>query len=432
MILKINPIATLQGELRPPSDKSLTHRAYMFAGLANGDCYVRMPLTGEDCESTLKCMGQLGLTHEWIKGNEIRLTPMADWRQPEQALDCGNSGTTMRLLSGLIASRPLDCTLVGDASLTRRPMNRIAVPLRDMGARVEGDTPPLHILGGSLRGIHYQSSVPSAQVKSCILLAGLRAEGITRVTEPTLSRDHTERMLTAMGVELDYPLPAMDDSSYAVELHGGQVDLQSFQLTVPADISSAAFFLVAAAALPQGQLLVRDLLMNPSRTGLLDVLRLCGVQMNSGEDRSELGEPVADLEIRAPDSLHPFKIDADMVPRLIDEIPALAVLATQCHGVTEIRGARELRVKESDRIEVMAEGLRAMGADVETYEDGLSISGPTCLNGTSIHARGDHRIAMSFAIAGLLAEGETIIEGAEAIDTSYPNFEVDLMRLSIV
>ncbi|HSI72163.1 MAG TPA: 3-phosphoshikimate 1-carboxyvinyltransferase [Fimbriimonas sp.] len=432
MILKINPVATLQGELRPPSDKSLTHRAYMFAGLANGDCYVRMPLTGEDCEATLRCMGQLGLGHEWIGVNEVRLVPMSEWRQPGSYLDCGNSGTTIRLLSGLLASRPLDCTLVGDASLSRRPMNRIAAPLREMGANVEGDTPPLHIVGSQLQGIRYQSPVPSAQVKSCILLAGLGAEGVTRVTEPTLSRDHTERMLTAMGVELDYPVPAMGEDAYSVELHGGQTGLRPFRLTVPSDISSAAFFLVAAAALPQGQLLVRDLLMNPSRTGLLDVLRQCGVPMDSGEDRSELGEPVADLEIRAPDSLRPFKIDAEVVPRLIDEIPALAVLATQCHGVTEIRGAAELRVKESDRLEVMAEGLRAMGADIETYPDGLSISGPTCLNGTSIHARGDHRIAMSFAIAGLFAEGETIIEGAEAIDTSYPNFEVDLMRLSIV
>jgi 3-phosphoshikimate 1-carboxyvinyltransferase len=232
-----------------------------------------------------------------------------------------------------------------------------------------------------------------------------------------------------MGVQFNYPIPT--DDRYSVSVEGGQRP-SAFELTVPADISSAAFFLVAAAALPQGQLLVRDLLMNPTRTGILDVLRQCGVPMAMSDDRSELGEPVADLEIRAPDFLRPFQIDSTMVPRLIDEIPVLAVLATQCNGVTEIRGARELRVKESDRIETMAVGLRSMGAEVETYEDGLSISGPTPLKGAYVEANGDHRIAMSFAIAGLLAGGETIIDGAEAIATSYPSFENDLMRLCIV
>ena len=428
MRLTVTPVVSLQGELRPPSDKSLTHRSYMFAALADSPSVVRMPLRGEDCESTLRCMNQLGLRHEWIGSEEVRLMPTNEWQQPKTHLDCGNSGTTIRLLSGLLASRPLDCTLIGDESLSRRPMNRIARPLREMGATVEGETPPLRIRGAALHGIRYDSPVPSAQVKSCVLLAGLGAEGVTTVQEPTKSRDHTERMLTAMGVSFSYPLV---DEGYSVSVEGGQRP-SGFEFTVPADISSAAFFLVAAAVLPEGRLKVRDLLMNPTRTGILDALRQCGVPVSMSEDRSELGEPVADLSIQAPGFLKPFRIDGDMVPRLIDEIPVLAVLATQCNGVTEIRGAKELRVKESDRIETMAAGLRAMGASVETYEDGLSISGPTPLTGALVEAKGDHRIAMSFAIAGLFARGETVIEGAEAIATSYPSFEADLQRLSVV
>jgi 3-phosphoshikimate 1-carboxyvinyltransferase len=357
--------------------------------------------------------------------------PAREWMQPRSNLDCGNSGTTMRLLAGLIASRPMSATMVGDASLSRRPMSRIAQPLREMGAEIEGDKPPLHIRGGNLTGIHYQSPVASAQVKSCVLLAGLRADGPTSVTEPVISRDHTERMLAAMGVKLDYPMPGSGTSGYSVSLEGGQRP-RAFEIAIPADISSAAFFLVAAAIVPGSSLVLRDLLLNPTRTGVLDVLRQTGVPLGFGPDRQELGEPVGDIEIRSQGHLRPFKIDGAMVPRLIDEIPVLSVLATQCAGVTEIRGAKELRVKESDRIETMAQGLRAMGADVETYDDGLSINGPTALHGATIDAQGDHRIAMSFAVAGLIAGGETIIEGAEAIATSYPGFHDDLMRLAIV
>jgi 3-phosphoshikimate 1-carboxyvinyltransferase len=427
--LEVSPVATLQGELRPPSDKSLTHRAYMFAAIADGESVVRNPLRGEDCESTLRCLNQLGLRHEWKSLDEIRLIPTRAWQQPKSDLDCGNSGTTMRLLAGLVASRPLSCRLIGDESLSRRPMNRIADPLRLMGADVEGSTPPLHISGGALHGIEYRSPVPSAQIKSCILLAGLNAEGRTTVIEPSRSRDHTERMLSSVGVEFGYPM--MNQDGYAVQVQGGQVP-SGFEFSVPADISSAAFFMVAAAILPEGHLNVRELAMNPTRTGILDVFRQCGILVSASEDHEELGEPVADMEMRAPSQLKPFAIDGELVPRLLDEIPVLAVLATQCHGVSEIRGAKELRVKESDRIETMAEGLRAMGADVETYEDGMSISGPTRLRGTLVEANGDHRIAMSFAVAGLIAEGPTVIEGAEAIATSYPAFQEDMMRLSVV
>lgn len=423
MTLEISPVAGLEGIFRPPSDKSLTHRAYMFAAFAEGESHVRMPLRGEDCESTLRCMNQLGLRHEWISPTEIRLIPTPEWQQPRTALDCGNSGTTMRLLSGLVASRPLDCTMVGDASLSRRPMKRIAEPLRLMGASFEGDTPPLHIVGGDLRGIDYMSPVASGQIKSCVLLAGLRASGTTTVREPSLSRDHTERMLRAMGVQVT--------TEGGVSLRGGQT-AHGFELTVPGDISSAAFILVAAALLPRSELTVRDLSVNPTRTGILDVLEQCGVPFALHNEREELGEPVADLELRAPRVRKPFHIMGDLVPRLIDEIPVLAVLATQCEGTSVVRDAREMRVKETDRIEVMASGLRSMGADVETFEDGFAITGPTPLRGTLINAAHDHRIAMAFSIAGLIADGGIRIDGAESIATSYPEFTQDLMRLTIV
>lgn len=423
MTLEISPIANLQGVLRPPSDKSLTHRSYMFGAIANGESRVRMPLRGEDCESTLRCMNLLGLRHEWITPTEVRLIPTGEWQQPHMPLDCGNSGTTMRLLSGLLASRPLDCTMIGDASLSRRPMKRIAEPLRLMGATVEGDTPPLRIVGGQLKGIDYVSPVASAQVKSCVLLAGLRAEGRTSVREPNPSRDHTERMLRATGVKIE--------TGDVISLEGGQTP-HGFELTVPADISSAAFFLIAAAVLPGAYLSVQDLSVNPSRTGIFDVLEQCGVPFSIQNERLELGEPVADVEIRGRRSLLPFEISGPLVPRLIDEIPVLAVLATQCEGTSIVRDAREMRVKETDRIEVVAAGLRAMGASVETFEDGFAITGPTPLKAARIEASHDHRIAMTFAIAGSIAEGTTVIDGAESIATSYPEFMNDLMRLSVV
>jgi 3-phosphoshikimate 1-carboxyvinyltransferase len=372
-------------------------------------------------------MSAMGLGYEWIGDEQVRLTPAKEWNSPVESLDCGNSGTTIRLMSGLIASRPIEATLVGDASLSRRPMKRIADPLRLMGAEVKGETPPLLIKGGDLKAIDYRSPVASAQIKSCILLAALRADGTTTVWEPSLSRDHTERMLRACGVEVE--TEAGDGFLHTVK--GGQ-QAHGFEFTVPADISSAAFFMVASAILPEGNLTVRDLSVNPSRTGILDVLEQCGIDVFIGDPRHELGEPVADVEIRPRKGLKPFKIEGALVPRLIDEIPVLAVLATQCQGTTRIRDAKEMRVKESDRIELMADGLRRMGAKIDTFEDGFDIHGPTPLCATAVDARGDHRIAMSFAIAGLIAEGETRIDGADSIATSYPNFEKDLYALSII
>ncbi len=418
MRLEVTRAKSFRGEIRVPSDKSLTHRAYMLGAIASGSCRVRAPLRGEDCEATLSCLSAMGLGFEWVSDSEVVLRPAQEWNEPAGDLYCGNSGTTMRLLAGLVASRPILGRFTGDASLSKRPMGRIAEPLRLMGAEIEGEKPPLTVRGSScLAGVDYRSPVASAQVKSCTLLAGLRASGPTTVTEPSLSRDHTERMLLAMGAPV-----RRNGLSVTIE---PTEQLSPFELTVPADISSAAFFMVAATIVGDGEVLFRDLSVNPTRTGILDVLESSGV---SGE-RKELGEPVADVLVRGGDR-KAFEISGDLVPRLIDEIPVLAVLATQCEGTTVIKDAGELRVKESDRIERMAMGLRAMGAEVETFPDGIAISGPRSLHGTEIDAEGDHRIAMSFAVAGLVADGVTVIEGAESIATSFPGFEAELRRLS--
>ena len=427
MQLRVERAHRIGGELRPPGDKSLTHRAYMFAAIAEGQSVVREPLQGEDCDATLSCLAQLGARASRMGAREVSISGSSNWVSPKDELYCGNSGTTMRLLSGLIASRPITATLTGDASLSRRPMKRIAEPLRLMGAEIEGDTPPLLIHGGELEGISYDSPVASAQIKSCVLLAGLRARGSTKISEPSLSRDHTERMLSALGVPVEEGTEA-GGRPYA-RIEGGAV-VQPFEITVPGDISSAAFVLVAASLLPGSDLLLRDVGVNPSRTGILDVLLEAGVDVQVMNSRSELGEPVADLGVSAPAGLKPFEISGALVPRLIDEIPVLAVLATQCEGTSVIRDARELRVKESDRIELIASGLRAMGAAVETFEDGFAVTGKTSLRGATIESHLDHRIGMAFAIAGLIAEGTTTIEGADAIATSFPNFESELRRLT--
>jgi 3-phosphoshikimate 1-carboxyvinyltransferase len=426
MTLSVGRVASLQGEFRPPSDKSITHRAYMLAAIADEPSLIRRPLRGEDCEATLRCLAQLGTQFDWMTDEDVRIIPPSEWMQPSQDLYCGNSGTTMRLLSGLIASRPLRCTLTGDESLSKRPMKRIAEPLRQMGAEVEGDTAPIHIRGGQLKGIRYHTPVPSAQIKSCVLLAGLRADGETTVIEDAASRDHTERMLDALGVPISYNFP-----EHGVTVKGGLVP-SALELTVPGDISSAAFFLVAAALIPGSEVIARNVGVNPTRAGLYDVLLQCEADARSQFEGLEVGEPMASLAVKFKAGLKPFEIDGGLVPRLIDEIPVLAVLATQCEGVTKIRGAKELRVKESDRIEAVAGGLRAMGAKVEVFEDGMEIEGPTPLKATTIHANGDHRIAMAFAVAGMIAEGTTKIEGAETIKTSYPDFESEMWRMIVV
>ncbi|MEI7985195.1 MAG: 3-phosphoshikimate 1-carboxyvinyltransferase [Armatimonadota bacterium] len=423
MNLNFSRLAAIQGDFRPPSDKSLTHRAYMMAAIANSESIVKNPLRGEDCESTRNCLIRLGLRHQELSSTEFRLIPTEEWTQPNELLDCGNSGTTIRLLSGLIASRPLKVTMIGDASLTKRPMKRIAEPLRLMGAQFEGDTPPVTIQGGQLQAIAYSTPVASAQIKSAILFAALKANGTTSVTEPSLSRDHTERMLSAIGINVER-------NDLTVSIAGGQ-QASGFEFDVPADISSAAFLMVLAALLNGSLVTAKDLAVNPTRAGILEVFQQVGVPFELTNERVVLNEEIADVTVGTAPILRPFTIEGDLVPRLIDEIPILAVLATQCEGTSTIRGAKELRVKESDRIAVMADGLTRMGAKVEVFEDGMALNGPTPLSGIQVDSHLDHRIAMSFAIAGCIASGTTEVQGAESIRTSFPNFESELYRLGI-
>jgi len=427
MDLKVErPDWPLTGSVRPGSDKSLTHRAYMLAASAGGDCVIRHPLRSADCERTLAALISLGAKVASIVPEQVRMRPVDPWKQPAGPVDCGNSGTTMRLLAGLIASRPLDVTLEGDASLSKRPMQRVAEPLRLMGATVEGDTPPLRIVGGALRGIEYATPVASAQVKSAILLAGLRATGDTWVSEPSLSRDHTERMLQGLGVDVKHRQTS--DGTNSIGVPGGS-RWDGFEFSVPADISSAAFFLVAAAMIPRSEITLEAVGINPTRTGVLDVLGAAGAQFWLSDRGEELHEPYGDLTIHSAESLRAFDLSGDLVPRVIDEIPILAVLATQCEGTSTFRDVGELRVKECDRIAVMADRLTTMGAEVETWEDGFSVKGPTPLHGARMNADGDHRIAMALAVAGLIAEGTTHIVDPECIHTSYPEFTIHLGAL---
>lgn len=412
--MQVGKVPKLQGGVRPPSDKSLTHRAYLFGAMGRGETVVENPLEGEDCEATLRIVGQMGVFHQRKKGR-THILGREDWQTPPADLDCGNSGTTMRLLAGALAGRPgLSATLVGDSSLSKRPMGRVVKPLAAMGAQIDGEKAPLRVHGTHLRGVRHTSPVASAQVKSCLLIAGLRAEGETWVTEPSLSRDHTERMFTALGV----PLLREDGLTVGVKAAGWD----GFKFRVPGDISSAAFWLVAAAVVPGSEVTLKDVGLNPTRTGVLDVLRQAQAGVGVYPTGDELGEPVGVVEVHFVQDLRPFTIEGALVPRLIDEIPVLAVLATQCHGTTVVRDAQEMRVKETDRIAKVTEGLRAMGADIEATDDGFVVNGPTRLKAARIEAAEDHRIAMTFTVAGMIAEGTTTIDGAESILTSYPTF----------
>lgn len=413
-MVQVHAVKKLQGSIRPPSDKSLTHRALMFGSIARGKSEIRQPLMGHDCIATEIIVQQLGARVERVEHHAVSLSG-ATLCSPQNALDCGNSGTTMRLMCGLLAGRGIDAMLIGDASLSKRPMRRVVDPLTLMGASIQGDNAPLTILAVTkLRGIDYTTPVASAQIKSAILLAGLTADGATRVTEPSRSRDHTERMLSALGA----PIEANDKS---VTISQGW-QLPAFSFEVPADISSAAFWMVAAGLIKGSEVEFRDIGINPTRSGILDVFGQIGISVHVANERAELGEPLANIAVQESGARRPFIIEGDLVPRLVDEIPVLAVMATQLEGTSIIRNASELRVKESDRIESVAKGLRDMGAKVDTFEDGMAISGPTPLHGAHIEADLDHRIAMAFTIAGLIAEGETTIGGAESVDTSYPDF----------
>ncbi len=414
---KVHRAPTIQTELTVPGDKSISHRSVMLAAMSNGPCVIRGFLPSEDCLCSAAAMRALGVKIEQpepetliVHGTRRKFTV------PEHDIDCGNSGTTMRLLCGILAGQPFRTRLVGDASLSKRPMKRVIEPLTQMGAsiRAEGanDRPPLVIEGGPLKPIHFFSPVASAQVKSAVLLAGMFASGKTVVTEPIQSRDHTERMLEYFLVR-----PVKEDLT--VSLYGGQTP-ESRDFQVPGDISSAAFWLVAAAAQPGAHLLVRDVGLNDTRTGILGVLVRMGAGVREVHKNDE-AEPIGSIEIRG-DRLKGTTIAGKEIPNVIDELPIIAVAGALAHGKTVIADAGELRVKETDRLAAIATNLRAMGAQVSETEDGLEIMGGAPLHGARLQSFGDHRIAMAFAIAGLFAEGETIIEDTDCVATSYPGF----------
>jgi len=424
MILKTEPAASpLKGELTPPGDKSISHRSLIFGCLAAGETRVEGLLESEDVHATAEACRQLGMQMR-REGDVLVLEGVGEHglTAPSAALDMGNSGTAMRLLAGVLAAQPFESTLVGDESLSQRPMNRIVKPLRMMGASIEtgeGGTPPLKMLGDSsgLQGMVYDSPVASAQVKSCLLLAGLYAEGETRVNEPLKSRDHTEKMLPAFGVEL----------VGECGVNGGS-RLRGTSLRVPADISSAAFFLVAGALVPGSELLLRNVGLNETRDGIVRVLQAMGADLTVENARVSGGEKVADLRIRYAGRLHGTEIPVEIVPSLIDELPVILALAATCKGRTRLRGAAELRVKESDRLAVMARGLETLGVELEEFEDGMDVIGGAIGAGT-VDGAGDHRCAMSFCVLGLVASGPVTVFGCHNINTSYPGFVHDLSLL---
>jgi 3-phosphoshikimate 1-carboxyvinyltransferase len=419
----IRPARNVAGSLRLPGDKSISHRYAMLAAIAEGDTRLENFSTGADCASTLGCVKALGVDVERgdnsvvIHGRGLKL------EAPKSVLDCGNSGSTMRMLSGILAGQDFGSELSGDESLSRRPMARIIAPLEMMGAKITAQScgrPPLRVMGGKLKGIRYDMPVASAQVKSCVLFAGLFAAGETAVIEPIRTRDHSELALRAFGAELT-------QAGNEIRIAGGQ-KLQAIQAVIPGDISSAAFFLCAAGLFPGSQLVIEDLLMNPTRARLLDILILMGIGISVTQLEEQHGELRGIVKVEGR-SLKGTTIAGADAAALIDEIPVLAAIAPYTAGGVEIRDARELRVKESDRIAAIAANLRAMGAQVEEREDGLSIPGGQKLHGAEIDSLGDHRIAMAFAVAALRAEGETRIRGAEAAVISYPGFFQALERV---
>ena len=423
MELRIKRASRIDIEITVPGDKSISHRAVIIAALSNGVCTLRGFLPSEDCIHTVNAMRALGIKIEQpqpdrliVHGKKRVLAP------PKKEIDCGNSGTTMRLLAGLLAGQTFESRLVGDAALSRRPMDRVITPLRQMGANIlaEGpeQTPPLRIHGGSLRGIRYRLPIASSQVKSALLLAGLFAKGKTTVEEPSPTRNHTEMMFNYFLVS------TAKDGDGSVTVFGDQVP-ESRDFTIPGDISSAAFWLVAAAAQPRGHLLVREVGLNDTRTALLGVLLRMGAQVREAIEEVDQLEPRGIVEVTGV-PLKGTVIQGREVPQLIDELPILAVAGALANGKTIIRHAQELRVKESDRIAAIAHNLRTMGAQVTEMNDGLEIHGPAPLHGARVASFGDHRVAMAFAIAGLFADGETIVQDAECIRESYPGFEAVL------
>jgi len=428
--LVIEPSKGLTGEITPPGDKSISHRAVMFAAIADGRTDITGFLPGEDTLNTMQAVRMLGITVE-EKGPGalcVQGKGLQGLSEPSGILDLGNSGTGMRLLAGLLAGQDFFSVLTGDQYLVKRPMSRIVEPLRAMGAVIDGRTggkqAPLAIRGAgkNTSPLSFISPFASAQVKSAILLCGLFADGVTSVTEPHKSRDHTERMLRSFGV-------SVEEQGLRVSIRGRQVLRGGGTLHIPADISSAAFFMVAACTVPGSDIVIRNVGVNPTRTGIIDVLTAMGADISLLAPREQAGEPVADVRVRYR-RLHGTAVQGGYIPRCIDEIPVIAVAAATASGKTTIKDAAELRVKESDRIATMTAELRKMGAEVAEYPDGMEITGRDRLTGAVCESHGDHRIAMSLAVAGLTSAGQTTVRDAEWIETSFPGFGHMLRQLA--
>jgi len=422
---KLKPAKSLTGTVQFPGDKSISHRYAMLGAIAEGPSAIHFFSTSADCQSTLSCLKQLGVKIE-RKDNVVTIegAGLGGLRPAPEPLDAGNSGSTMRMLAGILAGQPFRSVMVGDASLSRRPMKRVADPLSRMGARIksrQGGLPPLEIEGGALQPIRYEMPVASAQVKSAVLLAGLFAEGETEVIEKVRTRDHTEIALEQMGADI-----GRHQRTIAVR---GRAHLEGKKLYVPGDFSSAAFFIVAGLVTPHSNLMLHNVGLNPTRTGILDVLVPMGGRVKVVNLEMMNGELIGDLHVEAS-QLRGGEIPESAVPGLIDELPVLAVLGTQTELGLTFRGAAELRVKESDRLAAVAENLRRMGAEVEEFPDGLRVAGRQTLRGAEIDPHDDHRIAMAFAVAGLVAQGDTLIKNSGCVDISFPDFFDTLARVA--
>ena len=423
--MRFNKANGSSGELTVPGDKSISHRSIMLGSIAKGTTAIRGFLQGADCLSSIACFRKMGVEIQndgdlvTVKGLGLR-----GLKAPTDTLDVGNSGTTTRLMSGILAAQNFSCRVNGDASIQKRPMKRIMLPLSMMGANITSelgnDCAPLRITGSNLHGIAYDSPVASAQVKSAILFAGLYADGVTSVTEPAVSRNHTELMFESFGVDIK-------TEGRTATVHPAS-ELYAQEIEVPGDISSAAYFIAAGLITPNSEITIKNVGINPTRDGILRVCEMMGANVKLEVKGGGVGEPIADITVSTT-TLHGCEIGGNIIPTLIDEIPIIAIMAATAEGDTIIKDAAELKVKESNRIDVMVSNLSAMGASIEATDDGMIIHGGKPLHGAAIDSKLDHRIAMSFAVASLIADGETEILGSECVDISYPTFYRDLMKL---
>lgn len=419
----------ISGNVRPPGDKSVSHRSAILNAIAEGETVIENFLRGADCLATLTCLRRLGVDWRWREDGSLYIKGAGKdgLREPETVLDCRNSGTSIRLLTGLLSGQPFFSVLTGDASLRSRPMSRVVEPLREMGARISGrqgdSKAPLALEGRRLNGKRHEMAVASAQVKSAILLAGLYAQGETTVVEPTPTRDHTERMVLAMGAEVRF------GEGPEIRIRPLARSLQAMSMRVPGDISSAAPWMVLGAAHPDAEIRITGVCVNPTRTGILDILQMMGANISLEEERTVGAEPAADIVVRSS-RLQGVVVEGPLVPRAIDELPLVALAGCIAGGETVIRDAAELRVKESDRVRTTAQGLRALGADIDEAADGMRIKGGRRLKGAISSSHRDHRLAMMLGVAGALAAGETVIRSSESVEVSYPWFWTDLRGLS--